>query len=54
MNLVSHEIIVYGGAPHGLGVVSALNSTTCVSYDRQTTITKHAAAALTMTQPTLS
>jgi hypothetical protein len=34
----------------GFGVVGALYSTSCVSYDSHTTTTKHAAAALTMAQ----
>jgi hypothetical protein len=34
----------------GFGVVGALYSTSCVSYDSHATTTKHAAAALTMAQ----
>jgi hypothetical protein len=34
----------------GFGVVRALYSTSCVSYDSYATTTKHAAAALTMAQ----
>ena len=37
-----------GKVPQGLGVVGVLYSTTCVSYYRHTTTTKHAAAALTI------
>jgi hypothetical protein len=34
----------------GFGVVGALYSTSCVSYDSHATTTKHAAATLTMAQ----
>jgi len=44
----------WGKDSQGLGVVGVLYSTTCVSYNCQTTTAKHAAAALTMAQPTSS
>ncbi len=56
----SHVLTVYcwlfyplprwGDLLPGFGVVGALYSTSCVSYDSHATTTKHAAAALTVAQ----
>jgi hypothetical protein len=52
LSTVGYFIPFSGGGIYlpGFGVVGALYSTSCVSYNSHATTTKHAAAALTMAQ----